>query len=63
MQGIIEFHNRNLKAIKEYNNSHEDKLPNPSYIVTKKFDGLSINLTYDENGILSTASVKEVLGK
>lgn len=56
MQGIIDFHNRNLKAIREYNNNHEDKLPNPSYIVTKKFDGLSINLTYDENGILITAA-------
>jgi len=55
LQGIIDFHNRNLKAIREYNNNHEDKLPSPSYIVTKKFDGLSINLTYNEDGILITA--------
>ena len=56
LQGIIDFHNRNLKAIREYNNNHEDKLPSPSYIVTKKFDGLSINLTYNEDGILITAA-------
>lgn len=56
LQGIIDFHNRNLKAIREYNNNHEDKLPSPSYIVTKKFDGLSINLTYNEDGVLITAA-------
>lgn len=49
---IRDWHNRNIKAIKEYNNSHEDKLPEVKYIITKKFDGLSINLTYDQDGVL-----------
>lgn len=53
---IKDWHEKNLKAIREYNNSHEDKLPPIKYVVTKKFDGLSINLTYDENGILSVAA-------
>lgn len=53
---IKDWHEKNLKAIREYNNSHEDKLPPIKYVVTKKFDGLSINLTYDENGILAVAA-------
>ncbi|GAA0126196.1 NAD-dependent DNA ligase LigA [Clostridium sp. CTA-19] len=56
IQEIKDFHNRNLKSIKEYNLNHDEKLPELSYVVTKKFDGLSINLTYDENGILKVAA-------
>ncbi|MFR1710298.1 MAG: NAD-dependent DNA ligase LigA [Clostridium sp.] len=53
---IRDWHNRNIKAIKEYNNSHEDKLPEVKYIITKKFDGLSINLTYDQDGVLTVGA-------
>lgn len=53
---IVDWHNRNLKAIKEYNSTHEDQLPPLKYILTKKFDGLSVNLTYDDEGILSVAA-------
>lgn len=56
IEAIKEFHKRNLKAVKEYNENHEDKLPEITYVVTKKFDGLTINLTYDENGILVTGA-------
>ncbi|MGL4730863.1 MAG: NAD-dependent DNA ligase LigA [Clostridium sp.] len=56
IQEIKDFHNRNLKAVNEYNLTHEEKLPKLSYVVTKKFDGLSINLTYDEDGILQVAA-------
>ncbi|MEG2657329.1 MAG: NAD-dependent DNA ligase LigA [Clostridium sp.] len=56
MGEIIQWHNRNVKAVNDYNNNHEEKLPQVEYIVTKKFDGLSINLTYDENGILAVAA-------
>ncbi len=35
----------------EYNQSHEDKLSELEFILELKFDGLTINLTYD-NGIL-----------
>ena len=52
IEEIKDWHNRNVKIINEYNNSHEEKLPTVKYIVTKKFDGLSINLTYDKEGIL-----------
>jgi DNA ligase (NAD+) len=49
---------RNRKLIDEYNRSREEKLPSLSYVVTKKFDGLTINCTYDENGILSKAATR-----
>lgn len=52
IEELSEWHNKNVKFINEYNSSHEDKLPPISYIVTKKFDGLTVNCTYDENGIL-----------
>jgi DNA ligase (NAD+) len=42
----------------EYNSVNEDKLPNVSYILTKKFDGLTINLTYDDNGILINGATR-----
>ena len=53
---IKEWHNRNIKAIQDYNSTHEEKLPPLKYILTKKFDGLSINLTYNEEGILEVAA-------
>ncbi len=56
MGEITDWHNRNLKLIKEYNSSHEEQLPPVKYIVTKKFDGLSVNLTYDEEGVLAVAA-------
>lgn len=58
INGIIEWHNRNKKAVEEYNASHEEKLPELKYIVTKKFDGLTVNLTYNEDGILVKAATR-----
>lgn len=52
IEDLKEWHKKNIKAIEEYNNTHENKLPQIVYIVTKKFDGLSVNLTYNEDGIL-----------
>lgn len=54
---LQDWHNRNLKFIKEMN-SRGENLPTPRYVLTKKFDGLTINLTYDENGILSSAATR-----
>ncbi|MFT8314491.1 MAG: NAD-dependent DNA ligase LigA [Clostridium sp.] len=55
---LEEWHNRNLKFINSYNDLHEEKLPPIKYIVTKKFDGLTINCTYDEAGILIKAATR-----
>ncbi len=58
MEQLIEWHNRNLKVIEQYNSMSEDKLPELRYIVTKKFDGLTVNCTYDENGILIKSATR-----
>lgn len=43
--------------VKDYNKNNEDKLPKPEFIVELKFDGLTINLTY-EDGTLKMASTR-----
>ncbi|MCQ4925706.1 NAD-dependent DNA ligase LigA [Tissierella carlieri] len=53
---LISWDNRVRKAIKEYNLSNEDKLPNPKYIVEYKFDGLTINLTYKDGLLVQGAT-------
>ncbi|MBE6052370.1 MAG: NAD-dependent DNA ligase LigA [Clostridium sartagoforme] len=57
IEEIRDWHNRNLKFINEMN-SRGENLPAPRYVLTKKFDGLTVNLTYDENGILSAAATR-----
>lgn len=52
---IKEWYDKNLKFVEEYNDLNEEKLPIPTYILTKKFDGLTINLNY-EDGLLNTAA-------
>lgn len=56
-QELRDWHNRNLKFINEMNLRGEN-LPSPRYVLTKKFDGLTINLTYDPNGVLVTAATR-----
>lgn len=58
IEEVKDWHNRNLKAVREYNETHDDKLPQPKYILTKKFDGLTLNCTYDESGVLITAATR-----
>lgn len=54
---LKDWHNRNLKFINEMN-ARGENLPKPRYVLTKKFDGLTVNLTYDENGILVAAATR-----
>lgn len=56
-QEIKDWHNRNVKFIEEMRNKGE-KLPDLKYVVTKKFDGLTINLTYNNEGILEVAATR-----
>jgi DNA ligase (NAD+) len=44
--------NRTQRAVEQYNRENNDKLPELSYVTMLKFDGLSINLTYDQEGNL-----------
>jgi DNA ligase (NAD+) len=55
---LKEWDARNRRLIDEYNKTREEKLPPLSYVITKKFDGLTINCTYDENGVLSKAATR-----
>lgn len=55
---LNDWHNKNVKFVEEYNSTHEDKLPKIKYIATEKFDGLTINCTYDENGMLISAATR-----
>ena len=54
---IRDWHNRNVKFVNEMN-SRGENLPELRYVITKKFDGLTINLTYNEEGILQTAATR-----
>lgn len=57
LQEIKDWHNRNVKFIEEARSKGEN-LPDLKYVVTKKFDGLTINLTYNKEGILEIAATR-----
>ena len=54
---IKDWHNRNVKFVNEMNQRGEN-LPPLRYVITKKFDGLTINLTYNEAGVLEVAATR-----
>ena len=58
LEEIREWHNRNIKFLEEYNRTSDEELPPLKYILTKKFDGLTINLSYEENGVLVTGATR-----
>lgn len=58
LEEIRGWHNRNVKFLEEYNRTSDEELPPLKYILTKKFDGLTINLSYDENGVLVTGATR-----
>lgn len=57
VEELHNWHNRNVKFVDEMRAKGEN-LPDLKYVLTKKFDGLTINLTYDENGILVTGATR-----
>ncbi len=44
------------RLIEQYNEENEDKLPEPVYIMEYKFDGLTINLTYNNGHLIQGAT-------
>lgn len=44
------------RLIEQYNMEHEDKLPEPTYVMELKFDGLTINLTYENGNLIQGAT-------
>lgn len=57
LQEIKDWHSRNIKFVDEMRRQGEE-LPDLKYVLTKKFDGLTINLTYNEEGILEIAATR-----
>ncbi|MGL5646222.1 MAG: NAD-dependent DNA ligase LigA [Clostridium sp.] len=57
IEEIQEWHNRNVKFVNEIR-ARGEELPDLKYIMTKKFDGLTVNLTYDENGVLVVGATR-----
>lgn len=58
-EDLIAWKGRVLRAIADYNakNPDQEPLPQPSYVIELKFDGLTLNLTY-ENGELVQAATR-----
>lgn len=54
---LQEWEKRLQKIIKEHENDNDEKLPPLTYLITLKFDGLTINLTY-EDGLLKQAATR-----
>lgn len=56
---------KNENFVKEYNSSHENKLPQLQYIVTKKYDGLTVEADYDNINFIqgSTRGKDGIIGE
>lgn len=55
---LEEWYARILRLIREYNMTADEKVPErPTLVMEQKYDGLTINLTY-ENGILTKAATR-----
>lgn len=52
IETLKEWHKRNIKIVESYNQTASIPLPKLTYVLTKKFDGLTINCTYNEYGVL-----------
>lgn len=57
VEELMSWHNRNVKFVEEMRQRGEN-LPDLKYVLTKKFDGLTINLTYNEQGVLEIAATR-----
>lgn len=56
-EDLAAWHTRVVKLIKDYNERHpDDPLPPPSFVVELKFDGLTLNLTYDQGQLVQAAT-------
>lgn len=58
VEDLLAWHGRALKLWNDYNAKHPDSpLPPLSFVVELKFDGLTLNLTYD-HGVLTQAATR-----
>lgn len=55
-QELMDWDNRARRLINEYNQSADEKLPEPQYVLEYKFDGLTLNLTYNDGNLVQAAT-------
>ncbi|OLR64096.1 NAD-dependent DNA ligase LigA [Peptoniphilus porci] len=53
---LLTWYNRIEKFVKDYNLVNINKLPEPEFIVELKFDGLTINLTYENKNLVMAST-------
>ena len=53
---LLAWYNRIEKFVRDYNLDHVNKLPEPEFIVELKFDGLTINLNYENRNLVMAAT-------
>lgn len=63
---VKNWHNKNIAFIKDYNRTHSDKLPELKYVVTKKFDGLTLKCDFKgidflQGSTRGTGSIGEIV--
>lgn len=58
IEDLVTWNTRLLKAVADYNakNPEVDPLPQPTYVVELKFDGLTLNLTYEDGQLVQAAT-------
>lgn len=57
-EDLLAWNTRLLRAVADYNAKHPDEepLPQPTYVVELKFDGLTLNLTYEDGELVQAAT-------
>ncbi|MGM0884148.1 MAG: NAD-dependent DNA ligase LigA [Bacillota bacterium] len=57
-EDLLAWNTRLLRAVADYNAKHPDEepLPQPTYVVELKFDGLTLNLTYEDGQLVQAAT-------
>lgn len=53
---LLAWYNRIEKFVNNYNENNNNKLPEPEFIVELKFDGLTINLTYENQNLIMAST-------
>lgn len=57
-EDLLQWHQRVVKLVQDYNTKNPDQtpLPDPSFAVELKFDGLTLNLTYTDGVLVQAAT-------
>ncbi|UUZ82717.1 hypothetical protein LJK88_01205 [Paenibacillus sp. P26] len=56
-EDLMAWHNRVQKLVNDYNTQHpDDPSPPPSFVLELKFDGLTLNLTYERGELVQAAT-------